>query len=57
MGNETSSVKLHQLLSADDVKNIRTSFPGGGSGEKQSLYIIILDLTILCLVYDRGITH
>ncbi len=29
MGNETSSVKIHTLLSADDLKALRGNFPGG----------------------------
>ena len=32
MGNEVSSVKVHSLLTADDLKVIRSHFPGGGSG-------------------------
>jgi hypothetical protein len=32
MGNETSSVKVHNLLTAEDLKLLRTHFPGGGSG-------------------------
>ena len=27
MGNETSSVKIHSLLSADDIKRLRAGFP------------------------------
>jgi len=32
MGNEVSSVKVHNLLTAEDLKQLRTQFPGGGSG-------------------------
>ena len=32
MGNEVSSVKVHTLLTAEDLKLLRTKFPGGGSG-------------------------
>ena len=31
MGNETSSVKIHSLLTAEDLKALRASFPGGGA--------------------------
>ena len=31
MGNETSSMKIHSLLSADDLKDLRGNFPGGGA--------------------------
>ena len=27
MGNETSSVKIHSLLTADDIKRLRAGFP------------------------------
>ena len=27
MGNETSSVKIHSLLSAEDIKKLRAGFP------------------------------
>jgi hypothetical protein len=36
MGNEVSSVKVHNLLSAEDLKYLRTQFPGGGSGTPPS---------------------
>jgi hypothetical protein len=36
MGNEVSSVKVHSLLTAEDLKLIRTQFPGGGSGTPPS---------------------
>lgn len=32
MGNETSSVKIHSLLTAEDIKGLRGGFPGGGNG-------------------------
>ena len=32
MGNETSSVKIHSLLTAEDLKQLRANFPGGGAG-------------------------
>ena len=31
MGNETSSVKIHSLLTAEDLKKLRENFPGGGA--------------------------
>ena len=31
MGNETSSMKIHSLLTADDLKELRSAFPGGGA--------------------------
>ena len=31
MGNETSSMKIHSLLTADDLKDLRNAFPGGGA--------------------------
>lgn len=31
MGNETSSMKIHSLLTAEDLKALRCGFPGGGS--------------------------
>jgi hypothetical protein len=31
MGNETSSMKIHSLLTAEDIKALRVSFPGGGA--------------------------
>ena len=31
MGNETSSMKIHSLLTADDLKSLRGAFPGGGA--------------------------
>ncbi len=31
MGNETSSMKIHSLLTAEDLKDLRTQFPGGGA--------------------------
>ena len=31
MGNETSSMKIHSLLTADDLKCLRSAFPGGGA--------------------------
>ena len=34
MGNETSSVKIHTLLTADDIKRLRAGFPDGGAGVK-----------------------
>eukprot|EP00095_Tigriopus_kingsejongensis_P010338 maker-scaffold525_size146620-snap-gene-0.13 protein:Tk10338 transcript:maker-scaffold525_size146620-snap-gene-0.13-mRNA-1 annotation:"tld domain-containing protein kiaa1609 homolog" len=33
MGNETSSVKIHSLLTAEDIKGLRGGFPGGGNGD------------------------
>ena len=32
MGNEVSSIIVHSLLTAEDLKQLRTQFPGGGSG-------------------------
>jgi len=34
MGNETSSVKIHSLLTADDLKRLRAGFPEGAVGAK-----------------------
>ena len=34
MGNETSSVKIHTLLTAEDIKRLRAGFPEGGAGVK-----------------------
>ena len=31
MGNETSSMKIHSLLTAEDLKNLRGQFPGGAT--------------------------
>ena len=31
MGNDTSSMKIHSLLTADDLKDLRNAFPGGGA--------------------------
>lgn len=31
MGNETSSMKIHSLLTAEDLKALRAEFPGGGA--------------------------
>lgn len=36
MGNETSSVKIHSLLTADDFKDLRSGFPGGGAPSSAS---------------------
>ena len=33
MGNETSSLKIHSLLTAEDIKALRGNFPGAGNGE------------------------
>ena len=32
MGNETSSVRIHTLLTAEDIKGLRAAFPGSGNG-------------------------
>merc|ERR1712153_217845 len=31
MGNETSSMKIHSLLTAEDLKGLRSEFPGGAT--------------------------
>lgn len=31
MGNETSSMKIHSLLTAEDLKDLRSQFPGGAT--------------------------
>ena len=31
MGNEASSVRIHSALTAEDLKALRASFPGGGN--------------------------
>ena len=31
MGNETSSMKIHSLLTAEDLKGLRAQFPGGAT--------------------------
>ena len=31
MGNETSSMKIHSLLTAEDLKALRSGFPGGAT--------------------------
>ena len=43
MGNETSSVKIHSLLSAEDIKRLRAGFP-------VSDYLFIKEM-FLCLLF------
>ena len=32
MGNEASSVRIHEALTAEDIKGLRAAFPGAGNG-------------------------